>query len=129
MASDLEGALWLHCLACRINGDWMPLPLREHRFHPTRKWRFDFAWPGIKLAVEVEGSVHRIKGRFHADPEKHNAAVLLGWRLLRFTRQQIHSHQAIETIAQAMGYRCRLASTVPRERMAEARQLSGGQER
>jgi hypothetical protein len=44
--------------SARIGG-WV----REHRFHPTRNWRFDFAWPhtrvlgtdGFRLAVEIEG--------------------------------------------------------------------------
>ena len=32
-----------------------PLPgadlVREHRFHPVRKWRFDVAFPSVKLAI------------------------------------------------------------------------------
>ncbi len=34
-----------------------PYPTREFRFHPTRMWRFDFAWPAYRLAVELEGGV------------------------------------------------------------------------
>ena len=30
-------------------------PLREYKFHPRRDWRFDFAWPEKKLAVEIQG--------------------------------------------------------------------------
>mgnify|MGYP000595384776 FL=1 len=33
----------------------LPAPEREHRFHPVRRWRFDFAWPGEKFSVEGEG--------------------------------------------------------------------------
>ncbi|HAT10302.1 MAG TPA: hypothetical protein DCS97_06855, partial [Planctomycetes bacterium] len=29
--------------------------IAEHRFHPTRKWRFDFARPDIHLAIEIDG--------------------------------------------------------------------------
>jgi hypothetical protein len=32
-------------------------PVEEYGFHPTRKWRFDYAFVGEKLAVEVEGGV------------------------------------------------------------------------
>jgi hypothetical protein len=31
--------------------------VREHRFHPVRKWRFDLAWPELLLAIEVDGGV------------------------------------------------------------------------
>lgn len=27
----------------------------EYRFHHERMWRFDRAWPGLKIAVEIEG--------------------------------------------------------------------------
>lgn len=25
----------------------------EYRFHPVRKWRFDFAFPSLRLAIEI----------------------------------------------------------------------------
>lgn len=37
---------------------WVPDYEREHFFHPKRKWRFDFAWPEQKVALEVEGSIY-----------------------------------------------------------------------
>lgn len=74
-----------------------PLPgaelVREHVFHPTRKWRFDFAFPAAKLAVEIDGRArgnpdspgrHQTVDGVRKDCEKHNAAVALGWRVLRF---------------------------------------------
>lgn len=30
---------------------------REYRFAPKRLWRFDFAWPELALALEIEGGV------------------------------------------------------------------------
>ena len=74
-------ALWL-----RVEG--MPQGTREHRFHPTRKWRFDWAWPERKVAVEIEGLTPQggrhqtIKG-FLGDAEKYEAALRLGWRVYR----------------------------------------------
>jgi very-short-patch-repair endonuclease len=58
---------------------------REHRFHPVRRWRFDFAFPSVRLAVEVDGRGHHqtVKG-VRDDCEKMNEAVRLGWRVLRF---------------------------------------------
>lgn len=85
-ASGLEmlfDALW------RCHGTVQPV--REHRFHPTRRWRFDFAWPDAKVAVEMEGGAFTggRHNRGNADIEKYNAAVLLGWRVLRYTVKEI----------------------------------------
>lgn len=63
--------------------------LSEYRFHPTRRWRFDFAYWPAKVAIEIEGGVYS-RGRhtrgsgFVADCEKYNAAAELGWTVLRF---------------------------------------------
>lgn len=58
---------------------------REYRFHPTRRWRFDVAFPSVKLAIEVDGrGRHQTVIGVRADCEKLNAATLMGWRVLRF---------------------------------------------
>lgn len=88
-------------LLCVAHG--LPEPDREVRFHPTRKWRFDYAFPDAKIAVEREGGVF-IQGRhtrgsgFVKDLEKYNCAVLAGWRVLRYTPQQLASGQAVEEL-------------------------------
>ena len=74
----------------------LPDPTREHKFHPTRKWRFDFAWPDLKLALEVEGGLygksrHTSLSGYSADCEKYSHAALLGWRVLRCTTLHIKS--------------------------------------
>src|ERR1044072_3735597 len=59
----------------------LPEPLPEYRFHPTRKWRFDFAWPEHKLALEIQGgawvagSHHLCPGSVQKEHEKRNAAA------------------------------------------------------
>lgn len=82
-------------------------PEREHRFHPTRKWRFDFAWPSHKLAVEVEGGGgrHHSFAGHHADCDKYNEAVRLGWRVMRFTGKHIKSDPdgMVEAIIESLG--------------------------
>ena len=70
--------------------DDQPAPEREFRFHRTRKWRFDFAWPEHHVAVEIDGGLfvghgHQRGPQFSKDCQKLNAAVLLGWRVLRYT--------------------------------------------
>ena len=66
------------------------LPEREYKFHPERKWRFDFAWPEKMIAIECEGGIwsggrHTRGIGFINDCEKYNEATILGWRILRVT--------------------------------------------
>lgn len=80
---------------------------REHRFHPTRRWRFDVAIPRLRLAIECDGGLY-INGRHsrgasqEKDYEKHNAAVVLGWRVLKFGPNHIKSGEALKTVEQAL---------------------------
>jgi very-short-patch-repair endonuclease len=75
----------------------------EFQFHPTRKWRFDFAHPAYKIAVECEGGVHS-QGRhtrgsgFEKDCEKYNAAAILGWCVLRYTKRMLDEGVAMQDI-------------------------------
>ena len=63
----------------------------EFLFNPDRKWRFDFAIPAIKVAVEFEGGIflknsgHNTARHYTKDAEKYNSAAIHGWRVLRFT--------------------------------------------
>ena len=81
----------LFCLACRTIGVEV---VREYRFHPVRKWRFDYAVPASRVALEVEGGVwkggrHTSPKGFLGDMDKYNAAVLLGWRVVRTTPDRL----------------------------------------
>ena len=78
-------------------------PVREYLFSLGRKWRLDFAWPERKLAVEIESSVHRIKGRFARDIEKYNALQRAGWMLLRYTAQMVTAGTAITEVLEVVG--------------------------
>lgn len=79
--------------ALRLHGKDLPAPIRELKFAlPDRKWRFDFAWPAAALAVEVDGGQWKAGGGRHntdADRDKLNRAAVLGWRIVRFSPQQI----------------------------------------
>lgn len=94
-------------LAFQIKAAKLPEPVRELVFHPLRKWRFDFAWPDQNIAVECEGGVYsggaHTRGKhFESDCEKYNAAVLHGWRVLRFTGDMIADGIALQTIERAL---------------------------
>lgn len=68
---------------------------REFKFHPVRKWRFDFALPNQKVAIEFEGGVFLPKARhtsmvgYAGDCQKYNEAVKLGWKVLRYTTKDL----------------------------------------
>ncbi len=94
----------------------LPEPKREYKFHDVRKWRFDFAWPELMIAVEVEGVTHfgnnkngtmkigrhqTAKG-YEADCEKYNAAALAGWKVFRFTQKQVRQGIALQTVETAI---------------------------
>ena len=80
----------------------------EHRFHETRKWRFDLCWPEIGLAVELHGFGRHIRAAgFAKDRDKVNTATLMGWRVLEFTPMHWtaeRTDESIEMILRAMGW-------------------------
>jgi len=66
-------------------------PVAEYQFAPPRRWRFDYAWPDCRVAVEFDGGQWVANGGRHnrdSDREKLNQAAVLGWRVLRFSNQQ-----------------------------------------
>lgn len=80
----------------KTRGVDLPDHVIEHKFHPSRRWRYDFAWPDSKVAVEIEGGVY-ISGRhnqgagYESDIEKYNESVILGWKVIRFTPGQLRA--------------------------------------
>jgi hypothetical protein len=70
-----------------------------------RKWRFDVGVakmltdPVIKFAFEIEGGIfsggrHTRGAGFQRDMEKYNTAAALGWKVFRFTPEQILKGEA-----------------------------------
>jgi very-short-patch-repair endonuclease len=78
---------------------------RQFTFHPTRRWRLDFAWPSVKLAVEINGSSGFARGG-HAgtasqrrnELEKLNEAQRLGWRVIQFNDYFLRKCRIHETV-------------------------------
>ena len=101
-------ALWLKQTA-------LPVPVQQFYFAEARSWRFDFAWPDRRVAVEIEG-VTRAGGRhqriegFLSDAEKYETALLMGWRVYRVpdpwvanSQRHIWRPQVILTLAELLG--------------------------
>jgi very-short-patch-repair endonuclease len=87
---------------CQLAG--LPIPVAEFRFHPVRKWRFDFAFIAVKLAIEVDGGAF-VQGRhtrgagWLKDQEKLNTATVLGWRVLHVTPKQVADGTALTWVS------------------------------
>lgn len=86
----------------------LPEPVRQHKFHPERKWRWDFAWPDQKLAVEIQGGSwvgggHNTGAGQAKDYEKLNAATRLGWRCLLYSTPMLKDMASVvEEVAEIL---------------------------
>lgn len=81
--------------------------VKEYKFHPTRRWRFDYAIPEHKIALEVEGGVwtggrHIRAQGFLGDMEKYNTATLMGWRVFRTTPDELYKTATINLLRNAI---------------------------
>lgn len=110
----------------------LPTATPEFYFHPTRKWRFDFAFTELGLgsgvsglgnspdarrqilcpflAVEVQGGIwtggrHSRGSGLVKEHEKLNAAAVLGWRILYCTPQQVQTLEFARTIKAALNFK------------------------
>lgn len=84
----------------------LPAPTPELKFHPTRKWRFDYAWQDAKVFLEVEGGSwnggrHTSPKGFLGDMAKYNAATCMGWRKLSCTPKDLLTLPTITLIKTA----------------------------
>ncbi len=90
-------------LAFQIKASGLPAPVPEYLFAEPRKFRFDFAWPSVKVALEIEGGIY-VQGRhsrgagMEKDMEKYNLAAEAGWRVLRFSPKHVKDGSAIRVL-------------------------------
>lgn len=102
MPSEIENEIALHIRALRL-----PEPEREYRFMPPRRFRFDFAWPNLMLALECEGGswvngAHTRGRHFEQDCEKYSEAAIRGWRVIRVTGKMVKDGRAIDLLRRAL---------------------------
>lgn len=77
--------------------------ITEHKFHPTRQFRFDIAYLDRMLAVEIEGGGwsfgrHTRGSGFAKDLVKYAEAAALGWTVLRVDGTMIENGSAVEYV-------------------------------
>lgn len=114
--SEAEETFWLQI----IGQVGIARPERQFKFHPKRFWRFDFAWHGADVALEIEGGVHRIKDRFCRDVEKYNEAQLGGWVVLRATPEMVRNGDAIRLVERALGVTSKPRSEMSAKELRES---------
>lgn len=108
----------------------MPVPVRELRFGADaaggagkglrarlaaaglRDWRFDLAWPELRIACEVDGGgwtngAHSRGKHIESDCEKFCAAVSLGWRVMRVTPDMVKDGRALRWVERTLGIKAR----------------------
>jgi very-short-patch-repair endonuclease len=93
MSAGKENKDYLHHILNEMFGE--ENVVAEYKFHPIRRWRFDWAIPEAKLAIEYDGiaafirpgavSRHGSITGMTGDCEKYNQARIHGWTILRFT--------------------------------------------
>lgn len=89
-----------------FGGEWWA----EWSFHPDRKWRFDYALPDLKIAIEVDGGV--FTGGRHSggvgqvkDMEKCNHAASLGWLVFHIIPDEMYDMQFRKLVQNAIEMR------------------------
>lgn len=92
---------------CEVSG--LPTPVAEYKFHPTRKWRFDWCWPlpEHRLALEEQGGLF-VQGRHTRgaallkEHEKLNEAAAMGFRVLFVVPKELESVATLELLRRAL---------------------------
>lgn len=95
----------------------IPKPEVEYKFHPERKWRFDFAWPDnivlrgtmikMPVALEVDGGIwiaggHNRGAQMLKTWEKENEAVCMRWGILRCQPKDLCTEKTASLIKRAL---------------------------
>jgi very-short-patch-repair endonuclease len=117
--SALEETAVLHLRMQRLDAGME----REHAFAKPRRWRFDFAWPTHKVALEIEGGVwsggrHTRGSGFTKDVEKYNRAAVLGWSVIRATGAHVKSGEAAGWVKDALDARAATSVSPDAEKRA-----------
>jgi very-short-patch-repair endonuclease len=91
----------------QITACGLPRPVQEFVFHPTRRWRFDWAFPDWQVAVEQDGGTwtggRHVRGKgYEEDARKINHAGIAGWLVLRVTTDMVRTGEALTLLEAAL---------------------------
>lgn len=72
----------------------LPEPVLHHRVFDGDRFvaEIDLAYPDLKIAIELDGSVHLEREVRERDLPRQNDLVLLGWTVLRFSWSRFTQH-------------------------------------
>jgi very-short-patch-repair endonuclease len=71
----------------------LPEPVLQHTVRVDgRDYRLDLAYPRSRLAIELDGGIHRRREVWENDHLRQNALILAGWTVLRFTWREYKDH-------------------------------------
>ncbi|MFL6206110.1 MAG: type IV toxin-antitoxin system AbiEi family antitoxin domain-containing protein [Acidimicrobiales bacterium] len=90
----------------------LPEPILHHRVFAadgTFIAEVDLAYPGLKIAIELDGGDHRRPEVFERDRPRQNELVLAGWTVLRFT-WRAYVEQPDKLVAAVLAARARVAA-------------------
>ena len=79
----MERLLWAELRNRKLDG------VKYRRQHPVESFVLDFYAPEFRLVIELDGDVHDIPERHHADQRRQRRLEALGMRVLRFTNLEL----------------------------------------
>ena len=87
--TDAENILWMHLRT-------KPKGYKFRRQHPVANYILDFYCHALKLAIEVDGSIHNEIEVIQSDISRREYLELAGIQFIRFTNEEIKLH--LETV-------------------------------
>jgi very-short-patch-repair endonuclease len=94
----------------------LPEPVREYTFYG---YRYDFAWPQLKIAVEIDGGTfsggNHVRGvGYSRDCRKNNLAQSEGWIVLRADRTILFEKEFVQIVKKIIVMRINQCTTARR---------------
>jgi very-short-patch-repair endonuclease len=103
MTEDLEAALFVQIVEAAL-----PVPERQARLVPGRRFRSDFCWREERVVLEVHGGEwsggrHTSGVGLTSDCEKTNLLTLAGWRCYAVTGSMVRDGRALALLQRVFG--------------------------